>query len=201
MKWFLSIILCYCVCTSATAQVGYYKTYDDFLDNSVTPMDEYIEVKNAGNAFNIWFMKGGKKVKVLSEDIWGYRNGTALYRLATVNQVDVPVRVLFSGDGETAMCLYIPYQTELKSNNGKPDVAWNKEIMAYGMVFNWCFISKALNTSVTYCGVGSSGLVDDFRDNYPQFQPFFDCTGKEYKNNQLLVDCYQKAFPQASIHF
>lgn len=142
MKWFLSIILCYCVCTSATAQVGYYKTYDDFLNNSLTPMDEYIEVKNAGNAFNIWFMKGGKKVKVLSEDIWGYRNGTALYRLATVNQVDVPVRVLFSGDGETAMCLYIPYQTELKNNYGKPDVAWNKEIMAYGMVFNWCLSPK-----------------------------------------------------------
>jgi len=59
------------VLESIFAQVGFYKTYTDYEENNLTPMDEFVEVKNAGNAFNIWFIKGGKKVKVLSEDIWG----------------------------------------------------------------------------------------------------------------------------------
>lgn len=183
------------------AQVGFYKTYTDFEENNLTPMDEFVEIKNAGNAFNIWFMKGGKKVKVLSEDVWGFRNKGDLYRLAVVNGVDVPVRILYSGDGETNMCLYVPYQTAVKNENGQPIIDWNKQVMAYGMVFNWCFLSKNLSSSITYCGVGSGGYVDDFRDNNPQFKTYFECTGKQYKDSQLLVDCYRKIFPAGTPHF
>lgn len=185
----------------AFAQVGYYKTYNDYVENNLTAMDAFVEIKNAANAFNIWFMKDGKKVKVLSEDVWGFRNGVELYRLANVANVDVPVRVLYSGDGENNFCLYVPYQTVVKNNNGKPVIDWNMKVMAYGMVFNWCFISKALNTGVEYCGVGSGGHIDDFRDNYPQFKPYFDCTGKSYKDNAKMVDCYTQTYPKATGHF
>lgn len=155
-------------------------------------MDEFVEIKNAAKAFNILFMKGGEKVKVLSEDVWGFRNKGELYRLAVVSGTDVPMRVLHSGDGETTRCLYVPYQAIVKNESGKPMIDWKKQVMAYGMVFNWCFLSKTLSSRITYCGFGTSGYVDDFRDNNPQFKSYFDCTGKQYKDSQLLVDCYKK---------
>ena len=201
MKKTISTLLFLFVLVCTFGQVGFYKSYTDFEENNLTPMDEFVEVKNAGNAFNIWFMKGGKKVKVLSEDVWGFRNKNELYRLAVVNGTDVPVRVLYSGDGENTMCLYVPYQSVVKNENGKPIIDWNKQVMAYGMVFNWCFLSKNLSSGITYCGVGSSGYVDDFRDNNPQFKAYFDCTGKQYKDSQLLVDCYGKTFPTGTPHF
>jgi len=92
-------------------------------------------------------------------------------------------------------------QSVVKNENGRPIIDWNKQLMAYGMMFNCCFLSKRLSSGITYYGVGSSGYVDYFLDNNPQFKVYFDCFGKQYKDHQLLVDCYQKVFPKCAPHF
>jgi len=94
----------------SNAQVGIFKTYEDYLDNDVIDYAGYVQTRHAAGNFKVIFLndEGEEvKVKVSQKAMWGYRK--ADNRVLRIDKKNVPYLILSVGK----IVVYGSYSTRI----------------------------------------------------------------------------------------
>lgn len=158
-----------------TKVVGYYKTYEDFLNSNFQKMDDLNNDVDHHSPSRLVFILDGKKVKVDAKHIWGLRAGYGeLYR---VNHYDNHIyRVVEIGK----IILY--YLGSFTYTNPGHGLAESEPFYAF---------SSDLNSEIESFGKLNQKSNQEILSKYPQYKPLFDCIGIGSKADSNINSCVE----------
>jgi hypothetical protein len=157
---------------SAHANIIVYETYNDYVNDAGEEYDEIAKwTYGMTGKTSISLIQNGKKVKIPLEDIWGFKYGEVLFRIA--KDENVMARVVSSGkityyeNGDAHLIMLIG--------------GTNEAIFTQGY---YCYVSKDLESEITPMPtkqlLGARKQINEFKEDYPEYSTLFDCIGKNY---------------------
>lgn len=160
------------------AQTGYFKTYQDYLDNKMTEMKEKsIYFGHASEKLQIVFKdKDGKKVKMDGSEIWGFKFKGGLFRVGGLYHENF-YKVISQGES-------IYYQ------NGPAHFEMLKYDKKEGTKFGFYnALSNDLNSDIVpfdhHMKKKFKKLRAEYLAKHPELKPVFDCMEEKAKKAQI----------------
>ena len=161
------------------AQTGYFKTYQDYTNNKITPMEEgSIYFGHLGGELQIVFKDSkGKKIKKNGSDMWGFKYKDQLFRVGGLYHENF-YKVMSQNDA-------IYYQ------NGPAHFDMLKHDSKTGKKFG--FYNALSNDLISDIVPFDHHMKRSFKKerkkylaSHPELQPVFDCMAEKVK--KALID-------------
>ena len=177
-----------CIACVAQAQVTVFKTFEDFTNKNGETFDEY---RRFFSDFGVYFLKvrkGKKSTKFRAKEIWGFSFKDALFRIDKAE--GMPVRVLSVGK--------IIYYGNGFAHLDMVETGSNSSTFSFGY---HAYVSKSLNSFIIpleahykdqFYQVSFGMKLKSFREDYPEYEPLFDCIGGYYQSVNLIGNCVKE---------
>lgn len=154
-------------------EVGYYKTYEDYLNHNFQKVDSYdcSDFYQIGGKLKV--IIDGKKVTLNLKEIWGFRDGVGnLYRIIPGVRI---VQVIEIGKITLYYSGYYFYSAPRPSQPGEHESSY--------------LFSTDLNSEVTEFVLYTEKSSKKFLSKYPQYKKLFDCIGTGSEANSKTQSC------------
>ncbi len=185
MKTLLTILLVWMICINMKGQeVVVYKTYQDFQNNTGEKYDKFL---NYLGKFK--FEKGGEKIKISYEDLWGFKVAGELFMMYGEGKHAYPYKVFIIG---SKLCYYedgfkflgnILKESTFKTDKGATISYVSKDLQSKVMPIRYTGFDGSENKK------GMADLKKALPG--PDYQSFFEClNGSVYYF--ILRDCTRK---------